>query len=61
MSQPVERFSSCVGSSTNSAAFRLDARGLLALDAVLLREEPPLGGVRDSDSGTDAEGEGNRG
>ena len=57
---PVTGMSSSIGSSTNSSAFRLDPRGLLPLVAVLLLEEPPLGGVRESKPGTDAAGEDRR-
>ena len=41
-SQHVAGTSSSIGSSTNSAGFRLDPRGLLPLLTVLLLGEPPL-------------------
>ena len=41
-----------------SNTFRLEPRGLLALEAVLVLEEPPLEGVEDSLPGTKAASEG---
>ena len=57
MSQSGARIFSSISSSANSAAFRLDPRGL-PLVSVLFGEEPPEGGVGDYESRSDASGNG---
>ena len=57
----VAEISTSIGSYSNSAALRLEPRGLFPLLAVLLLEEPPLGGVGDCEPETEATGDGSRG
>ena len=57
----VTHISSSIGSSTNSAAFRLDPRSLLPIVADLLMGKLPLQGVEDCEAGTEVAKNGRKG